>query len=105
MSKRTKINFNTVNGDNWEYLDVGDFGARLKEQQRLEQEAKKKKEQEETERINKIPCPACKSTNKHHHKKYENNGIIGPGSASWLTEEYLVCLDCGIHFTDINKHK
>lgn len=61
MSKRTKINFNTVNGDNWEKLDVGDFGARLKEQQRLEWENKKKKEQEEKERIDKIPCPACKS--------------------------------------------
>ena len=105
MSKRTKINFNTINGDNWKPLDVGDFGARLKEQQRLEWESKKKKEEEEKERINKIPCPTCKSTNKHHHKKYENNGIMGPGSRAWITEEYLVCLNCGVHFTDLTKNK
>ena len=46
MSKRTKINFNTINGDNWKKLDVGDFGARIKEQERLEFEKKKKKEEE-----------------------------------------------------------
>jgi hypothetical protein len=103
MSKRTKINFNTINGDNWKKLDVGDFGARIKEQERLEFEKKKKKEEEEKERINNIPCPACTSTNKHHHKKYENNGIIGTGYSSWLIEEYLVCLQCGIHFSDIKK--
>jgi transposase-like protein len=103
MSKRTKINFDTVIGDNWSYLDVGDFGTRLKEQERIEREAQLKKENEEKERIDKIKCPACKSTNKHHHKKYENNGILGPGSASWIVEEYLVCLDCGIHFSDLKK--
>lgn len=105
MSKRIRVNFDTINGDNWEKLDVGDFGARIKEQERLEFEKKKKKEQEEKERINNIPCPTCKSTNKHHHKKYENNGIIGPGYSSWLIEEYLVCLQCGIHFSDINNGK
>lgn len=105
MSKRVKINFETVNGGNYEKLDIGDFHSRLKEQERLEQEAKKKKEDEEKERINKIPCPVCKSTNKHHHTKYKNNGIMGPGFASWLVDEYLVCLDCGVNFSDINKTK
>lgn len=105
MSKRIKINFKTINGDKFKKLDVGDFGARLKEQERLEWEFKNKKEEEEKVRINKIKCPACKSTNKHHHKKYENNGILGPGCSAWLAEEYLVCLDCGIHFGDINKIK
>jgi transposase-like protein len=105
MSKRTKINFNTINGLDWGPLDVGDFGARLKEQQRLEQESKRKKEEEEKERINKIPCPVCKSTNKHHHTKYENNGIMGPGYSSWLVDEYLVCLQCGIHFSDLRKNE
>ena len=103
MSKRVKINFNTVNGDNWEKLDIGDFGARIKLQEKIEYEARMKKEQEEKERIDSIKCPACKSTNKHHHKKYQNNGILGPGSTSWITEEYLVCLDCGIHFSDLKK--
>jgi hypothetical protein len=103
MSKRTKINFNTINGGNWEKLDLGDFGARVEEQKRIEREAKLKKEQEEKERINKIKCPACKSINKHHHTKYQNNGILGPGAASWITEEYLICLDCGIHFSDLKK--
>ena len=103
MSKRIKINFDMVNGDDWSKLDIGDFGARVEEQQRIEREKKLKKEQEEKERIDKIKCPACKSTNKHHHKKYQNNGIIGSGSASWIVEEYLVCLDCGIHFSDLKK--
>ena len=103
MSKRIKINFNTINGDNWEKLDVGDFGARIKELERLEFENKKKKEEEEKERINKITCPVCKSTNKHHYRKHDNNGIIGPGYSSWVVEEYLICLDCGIHFNDTHK--
>jgi transposase-like protein len=103
MSKRNKINFNTVNRSNFKLLDVGDFHGRLMKRERLEQEAKLKKEQEENERINKIKCPICKSTNKHHHKKYQNNGIMGPGAASWITEEYLVCLNCGIHFSDLKN--
>lgn len=102
MSKRTKINFKTINDGKYEKLDIGDFGARVKEQERLEWEKKKKKEQEEKERINKIPCPVCKSTNKHHHTKYQNNGVYGPGASSWLVEEYLICLSCGVHFSNMN---
>jgi hypothetical protein len=29
MSKRIRVNFDTINGDNWEKLDVGDFGDSL----------------------------------------------------------------------------
>lgn len=50
-------------------------------------------------------CSVCKSKEKHHHKKYENNGIIGPGSRGWIAEEYLICMSCGIHYSDINKPK
>ena len=34
MSKRTKINFKTINDGKYEKLDIGDFGARIKEQER-----------------------------------------------------------------------
>lgn len=105
MSKRVKINFNNINGDNWKKLDVGDFNTRLKERQKLERESKQKEKEKEVERIKTIKCPACKSTNKHHHQKYGSNGIMGPGRTSWLVEDYLICLDCGIHFNDVNKGK
>ena len=64
----------------------------------------KEKEQEE-ERINKIECPVCKSTDKIQRIKRKTNGIIGPGHSSWVTDDYLVCRSCGIHYDDVSKLK
>ena len=101
MSKRVKIE------NNWkaETLDLSSWYESQKKQELEEQERKRKEEALEQERIDKINCPLCKSTNKIQRIKRKSNGIMGPGSASWLVEEYLICLDCGIHFTDLKKVK
>jgi len=59
--------------------------------------------EEENNRRDSIECPVCKSKNKQNVKKTDSNNIYGPGSRSWVTEEYLVCNDCGIMYKDLNK--
>ena len=98
MSKRVKIE-----GIKGEPIDLSNWYANRKKQELAEQERKRKEREQEEERINKIECPVCKSTDKIHHIKRNSNGIIGPGHSSWITDEYLICKGCGIHYSDIKK--
>lgn len=43
-------------------------------------------------------CPSCKSHNVKHIKKEKWNGIIGPGSHSYVADEYYSCKKCGVRF-------
>jgi protein-arginine kinase activator protein McsA len=70
-----------------------------------ENERKENDRKEEQERIDKLKCPSCKSTDKEHIIKSDSNGILGPGYHSWLIDEYFVCNNCGIMFKDISKRK
>ena len=99
MSKRVKIE------NNWkaETLDLTSWYESQKKQKLEEQERKRKEEALEQERIDKINCPVCKSTDKIHHIKRNSNGIMGSGHSSWITDEYLICKGCGIHYSDIKK--
>ena len=58
-------------------------------------EYREAKEQEKS-RIAVIQCPSCKSTDKEHIVKSNDNGIFGPGYHSWIVEEHFVCNKCGI---------
>ena len=100
MSKRVK--FEGLKG---EPIDLSNFYKDKLEREQKELEEKRKEEELEKERINKIECPLCKSTNKVHHIKRDNNGVIGPGFSTWVTDEYLICKSCGIHYSDITKLK
>ena len=100
MSKRVK--FDGIYG---EPIDFSNFWAESIKRKEGEEELKRKEEELEKERINKIECPLCKSTNKIHHIKRDNNGIIGSGFSTWVTDEYLICKSCGIHYSDITKLK
>jgi len=82
-------------------LDPDWYRKHLKEQERLKEEARKKEE----DRIKKIKCPSCGSTSKDHIEHRNDNGIIGPGYSSWVTNEYFVCKKCGTMFKDIEKYK
>jgi len=86
-------------------IDMSNFWTNRKKQELAEQERKQKEREEEKERINKIECPVCKSTDKIHHIKRNSNGIMGPGHSSWVVEEYLICKGCGIHYSDTSKLK
>ena len=86
-------------------VDLSNWYANRKKQELAEQERKRKEREQEEERINKIECPVCKSTDKIQRIKRKSNGIYGPGSASWITDDYLVCRNCGIHYDDISKLK
>jgi hypothetical protein len=76
-----------------------------KEREEQEREERKKVEEIEKNRVDAIQCPVCKSTDKHHHTKHNHNGICGPGSRSWKVEDYLICLGCGVHYTDLERIK
>jgi transposase-like protein len=100
MSKRIK--FPGVTG---ETIDLSNFWADKFKREEQEEELKRKAEEQEVVRINEIKCPVCKSTDKIHYIKRNNNGIMGTGFSSWITEEYLICKSCGIHYNDIAKLK
>lgn len=77
------------------------FKKAMEEENRIKEEKKK----EEQKRIDNLKCPCCKSTNKKHIVKSNDNGIFGPGYKSWVIEEYFTCLDCGVMFKDVEKQK
>lgn len=58
---------------------------------------------EKAEEQNKEPsnfiCRICGS--REFKEKYENNGIIGPGSRSWIV--YYICAGCSVIFKDPKK--
>ena len=62
-----------------------------------------RKNEIETKRLENLSCPCCNSKKKQHVVKSKNNGVIGPGFHSWVTDDYYVCLDCGVHYSDSNK--
>jgi hypothetical protein len=99
-SKRVKIG-----GIEGTPIDMSNWYENRKKQELAEQEKKQKEKELEQERIDKITCPVCKSNDKIHHVKTKNNGIMGPGFSSWVTDEYLICKSCGVHYTDITKIK
>ena len=99
MSKRIKIE---PSGD-WTPIDMRSIYTDMEESRKREEEEKRIEIENETSRINSIPCPACKSTDKHHYIKRDSNGVMGPGFSSWITEEYLICKSCGIHYSDVTK--
>ena len=98
-SKRFKIK----GSENWTPIDMSQVYKNIEESRKREQEQKRTEEEKEELRIKKIECPICKSTDKINHIKRDNNGIMGPGFNSWVTEEFLICKSCGIHYSDITK--
>lgn len=68
-------------------------------------EVERKAAEAERARIDAIECPVCKSTAKAEFAQRNNNGVIGLGYASWMIQEYLICLDCGVHYHDLEKLK
>lgn len=72
-----------------------------KEWENKREEIRKKEEK----RVKAIKCPLCKSNKKSLYQDIQHNGIYGPGSFSNITNEYLICLNCGMHYSDLNKNK
>lgn len=60
---------------------------------------------ERIEKLKGITCPCCKGTDIHLSQQSENNGIIGPGSSSWVVSENFVCNECGVLFVETTKMK
>lgn len=104
-SKRVKINFKSVNGDNFEKLDMSEYYKNIDIQRKKDEERYKIEVSKEKERIKKLACPLCKSKDKTHNLQYISNGILGPGASSSTTSDYYICNKCGIHFSDLNKKK
>lgn len=87
----------------WAPVDPEEMQKRFKEAFERDKQQKEEHIRQEQQRITDLQCPACKSTNKNHHEKRNDNGIIGPGYSSWIIEEYYVCKECGCMFKDLNK--
>ena len=71
MSKRIK--FPGITG---ETIDLSNFWADKLKREEQEEELKRKMEEQEVVRINEIKCPVCKSTDKIHYIKRNDNGIV-----------------------------
>ena len=98
-NKRTKIG----RSGEWKPVDMSGWYERRQLQEEGERNRKIEEQRLEKERIDNIQCPLCKSTDKIHHIKRESNGIYGPGHSSWITENYLICKDCGVHYNDLKS--
>lgn len=83
------------------FFQNGDYEKAVAKR-KAEVEAEEKKEKD---RIKALKCPSCGSTSKDHVEHRDDNGIIGPGYASWVTNEYYVCKKCGTMFKDLEKNK
>lgn len=90
---------------NTPFFYISNFGFLSKEEQEEENKKFVEKQEKEKERLDKISCPLCKSHKKENVVQSQSNGIIGPGSSSWVTESYLVCLDCGVMYKDLEEFK
>ena len=101
MSKRIKIE----PSGNWTPIDMSGLYESMEESRRLEEEKKRIERETEEKRINDIECPLCKSKDKINHIKRDSNGVMGPGHSSWITDQYLICKGCGIHYSDVTKFK
>jgi C4-type Zn-finger protein len=86
-------------------VDLSNWYKNRKKAEEAEWKRRAEEKELEEKRINSIICPCCKSKEKIHHIKRENNGVCGPGYNSWVTEDYLICKDCGIHYSDVEKLK
>lgn len=75
----------------------------IREQEEKVQKEYEEEMKEEEIRLTNLPCPLCKSLDKHLHIDYSSNGIYGPGSSSRIINEYYICNECGILFKDLKK--
>jgi protein-arginine kinase activator protein McsA len=100
MAKKIKSPLDKIK---WEAVELPPdwYEKHLEEERKAEETARKA----ETDRIKKIKCPSCGSTSKDHVEHRDDNGIIGPGYSSWITNEYFVCRKCGTMFKDLEKYK
>lgn len=103
MGKREKTSLEKINEGKYTPIDMSKYfeeqqKAYLNDILRYEKETK-----QEYQRIEKLECPACKSKKKKYHCERNSNGIYGPGHHSFITNEYYICENCGVHYSDINK--
>ena len=102
-SKRKKITIESINGTNWEPIDMSKVFEDRKKRESEDQIRYKKDCDEEKYRIELLSCPVCNSTDKKHIKVVASNGIYGPGHYSQNLDDYYCCNGCGVHFSDLNK--
>ena len=119
VSKRVKINFDTINKfssgfkpmlpDGFKKLD----STKIYEQRRkeLEKEVKESEERykretgEEKTRIEKLKCPCCKSVKKTPVTITHRDGPLVCGGRNNVEKlaDYNVCQNCGVMYVDLKK--
>lgn len=102
MSKRKKISLEDIN---YTKIDLTNFWEDKRKREEAEALRIKAEREKEEKRVSDIKCPVCKSKNKLPYVERGNNGIYGSGYSSWIVREYLICKECGVHYSDIEKIK
>jgi len=116
VSKRVKINFNTINKlpEGFKRIDFKKVdSSKIYEQRKkeLEQEVKESEERykRETEaekiRVEKLKCPCCKSVKKTPVTITHMDGplVCGGRNSVQKLADYNVCQNCGVMYVDLNK--
>ena len=120
VSKRVKINFDTINKgkivkinsvipEGFKKVDSSKIYEQRKKE--LEQEVKESEErykretEEEKVRIEKLKCPCCKSIKKTPVTITHRDGPLVCGGRNNVEKlaDYNVCQNCGVMYVDLNK--
>ena len=120
VSKRVKINFDTINKgkivkinsvipEGFKKVDSSKIYEQRKKE--LEQEVKESEErykretEEEKVSIEKLKCPCCKSIKKTPFTIAHRDGplICGGRNSVQKLADYNVCQNCGVMYVDLNK--
>ena len=102
MSKRIKSSVEELL-KNAKPIDMSDYYQRRDEERKRAEEKYRNELKEEKERVEKMTCPLCKSKNKERNVSTISNGVMGTGYHSKKIADHYICMDCGIHYSDLNK--
>jgi len=102
MSKRTKVSLNEILKDA-KPIDMSEYHRRREEERKADEERYRRELKEEEERVKKMTCPLCKSTEKERNVSSISNGVMGPGYHSRKIADHYVCMNCGVHYSDLNR--
>ena len=106
MKRKSKLQTILKDIDLKKVFNEEEWNKQIQNHKKEVEEDKKRYEKEikqEQKRVKNMKCPTCKSTKKEHVVNSKNNGIFGPGYRSWITDEYYLCLGCGVRYEDLNK--
>ncbi len=102
MSRRFKSSMEEILKDA-KPIDMSEYYKRMDEERKIAEERYSSALKEEETRVKNMKCPLCKSKKKERNISSVSNGVMGPGHHSRKIADHYICMDCGIHYSDLNK--